>query len=198
MPDKRDYLVRTWSVPGERESVEVQYRTAMNMAKRVKKNAERTGDNNPSAKRVKREVEAVDEWLTVMQSKEWLSSQYVVGPIKSQTQMQTQTQLPSSLPEEPRTAGLDFSHRNDLPVMKSAWLDRVTKQYPAESIRHMLDAIKASIQGGGSLESTKKSLQNLAKAFSLALSEAFPGETIPNLFPNARELEQLIRNRNQL
>jgi len=83
MPDKRDYLVRTWSVPGERESVEVTYRQAMDRVKRVKKNAECTSDNNPSAKRVKREVQAVDEWLTVMQSKEWLSSRYVVGPIQT-------------------------------------------------------------------------------------------------------------------
>ena len=83
MPDKRDYLVRTWSVPGERESVEVTYRRAMEMAKKVKRNADRTGPNNPSAKRVKREVQAVNEWLTVMQSKEWLSSQYVVGPIQT-------------------------------------------------------------------------------------------------------------------
>ena len=83
MPDKRDYLVRTWSVPGERESVEVAYRQAMGMVKRVKKNAGRTSENHPSAKRVKREVQAVNDWLTVMQSREWLSSQYVVGPIQT-------------------------------------------------------------------------------------------------------------------
>ena len=83
MPDKKDYLVRTWSVPGERESVEVAYRQAMDMVKRVKKNAGRTSENHPSAKRVKREVQAVNDWLTVMQSREWLSSQYVVGPIQT-------------------------------------------------------------------------------------------------------------------
>ncbi len=83
MPDKRDYLVRTWSVPGERESVEVTYRRAMQMAKKVKRNADRTGPNNPSFKRVKCEVQAVDDWMLVMQSPNWLSSEYVMGPIRS-------------------------------------------------------------------------------------------------------------------
>ena len=83
MPDKKKYLVRTWSVPGERESVEVTYRQAMDMAKKVKRNADCTGPNNPSFKRVKREVEAVDHWIQAMQSPDWLSSEYVVGPIRS-------------------------------------------------------------------------------------------------------------------
>ena len=85
MPNKKAYLVRTWSVPGERDSVVVRYRTATNMAKRVKMNAERTGDNHPSAKRMKREVKAVDDWIKVMRSKDWLSSQYIVGPIRTPT-----------------------------------------------------------------------------------------------------------------
>ncbi len=83
MPDKRKYLVRTWSVPGGRESVEVTYRQAMDMDKKVKRNADCTGENNPSFKRVKREVRAVDDWVQVMQSPNWLSSEYVVGPIRS-------------------------------------------------------------------------------------------------------------------
>ena len=83
MPDKKKYLVRTWSVPEERESVEVTYRQAMDMAKKVKRNADCTGENNPSFKRVKREVEAVDHWIQAMQSPDWLSSEYVVGPIRS-------------------------------------------------------------------------------------------------------------------
>jgi len=82
MPDKRKYLVRTWSVPGERESVEVTYRQAMDMAKKVKRNADCTGPNNPSFKRMQREVEAVDRWIQAMQSPDWLSSEYVVGPIR--------------------------------------------------------------------------------------------------------------------
>jgi hypothetical protein len=83
MPDKRKYLVRTWSVPGERESVEVTYRQAMDMAKKVKRNADCTGEKNPSFKRMQREVEAVDHWIQAMQSPDWLSSGYVVGPITS-------------------------------------------------------------------------------------------------------------------
>ena len=76
-------MVRTWSVAGEREAVEVPYRRAMDMAKKVKRNADRTGDSNPSFKRAKREVRAVDDWMQVMQRKDWLSSEYVVGPIRS-------------------------------------------------------------------------------------------------------------------
>ena len=91
--------------------------------------------------------------------------------------------------EESRAAGLDFSHRVDLAGMKSAWLDRVTEQYSDKPITHIVDAINHIIQGGGSLESIQTSFDSLAKAFSVA----FPDDMLPNLFPTARELEQLWR-----